>query len=224
MYAQKIMNNYDKVLDLCKSDKDEVRVHFWEPFSIGNYAYASNGSILCRIPLELCSLDLEAPTDESFANSVVEIKIESEQYNSIDKSIFLEKMKNWPTIESNGTKTCDACNGECQVDYTFRHGRQCFEIESECPVCKGEGEVEDENAPKGLRPDESLYVKISDIYHFEHRTLSILHKTIELFPESDINYYLDNAPIWAQRFKIDKIQFVVMPVYDTSKMEKYFEI
>lgn len=218
------MNNYDKALKLCTSDKDEIRVQFWEPFKIGNYAYATNGFLLCRVPIELCNVKIAPPEQQKFADSVFKMTIESDEYKSLPKTIFLEKMSNWPQKEYNGSKTCDACDGDCEVTYTFRYGRQCFEIESGCPVCEGEGEVEDETAPKGLSPDKSFYVKIGDIHHFEHRTLSILHKIIELFPESEIEYNLDNAPILAQRFKIDKIHFVVMPGYDTSKMEKYFEL
>ncbi len=215
------MNNYDKVLDICKSDEDEIRVNFWTPFRINNFAYATNGFIICRIPLDLCETDIALPSDDKFRDSVSELHFEGKIYQLLDKA-FVDKVLDWPMVEKNGLKTCTACDGDGEVVYTFRHGRKTFEHLTDCPVCDGEGEEEDETLPKGFFPDDSLFVKLG-CHRFGYITLSILAEVVKLFPNSDIMTSLNIELYTTQIFKIDKIDFLVMPVYETEKMTKYFD-
>lgn len=203
------MNNYDKVLEICKSsDSEDGFLNF--PFSIGEYVYASNGSIICQIPKHLVSIKVEEIKDNKIISSVLKYEYSKPTQLIVDKAKLIELAVNWEFVMCYEEIECEACEGEGTVEAQFHWKRKSFTIEGDCPVCKGEGFLEDKTKPQYKQYDMISLVAINKVY-FGEKTIIPLFECLALFPEE--NLFIENSGEihGINIFKLGDISFGIMP-------------
>jgi len=219
------MNNYDKVLDLCKSN-DELRPFMTEPFLIGDLVYSTNGYVLCRIDKSKVERQYQDCQHSS------PLSIESMFYQKLfnDGKVefgiitpeIIEQIKSVAPMvdeyEDKGEdKDCEACDGSGQVDYEFDYEGRTYYHEDDCPLCDGDGLREKKTQiPTGKKTiSKEGLVKIGESY-FRMEMINILFAISELM-QSDIK--INTLPKGTERcqFGIKDIDVIVMPIFHTDQ-------
>ena len=93
------MNKYDTILNLFKADSECPYTEYLDAFSIGNFAYSTNGNVLCRIPIDLCEQGISPIKDGLFLEKVLGISFDDGSLVKIDKSKILSFCSCWPIEE-----------------------------------------------------------------------------------------------------------------------------
>lgn len=186
--------------------KDDSRRWMMEPFSVGNHTASTNGWSLLVVEKESGYPDMSDkikyvyPVELSFTDKLEISKVKE----------AIEKIPLLDCFDKIVSK-CDACYGSGNVDFEFEYKGRTYEVESECPVCDGEGQSEQvSKIPNGKKViDVSKYVRIG-VNRLNVQRLLDLVKVAELKGVDEVLYQLPvrNKPV---AFKIggDTILFLV---------------
>jgi hypothetical protein len=196
-----------EVLTLLCSD-DDLRKWMTEPFSVGNQTCATNGWSLLVVDKKSDYPDMSEKTKSVYP-------VELSFTNKLEISKVKEAIDKIPLIDCYDkiVSKCDACYGNGNVDFEFEYKNRTYEIESECPVCEGEGQTEQvSKTPNGKKEiDLSKYARLG-VNRLNVKRLFELIKVADLKGVNEVLYQLPvvNKPV---AFKIgeDTILFL-MPI------------
>ena len=118
------------------ADKHDIRDWMTEPFNANGKSMATNGYTLAITPI--CG---------EFENREDKIKGVYPLERNKEKSIKIQEIKDrlslFPTVDcfDETEQQCNACDGSGEVVFEFDYERERYELEGECPVCKGKGTI-----------------------------------------------------------------------------------
>lgn len=196
-----------KALKLICSN-DDLRKWMTEPFSVGNHTASTNGWSLLVIEKKSDYPDMSEKTKSVYP-------VELSFTNKLEIAKVKEAIRKIPLIDcyDKVISKCDACYGNGNVDFEFEHKGRTYEVESECPVCDGEGQTEQiSKTPNGKKEiDVSKYVRLG-VDRLNIERLFELIKVAELKGVDEVLYQLPvgNKPV-AFKIGCDTILFL-MPV------------
>lgn len=107
--------------------------------------------------------------------------------------------------ESEYYEECAACNGYGEVEYEFSYNGVNSTIESECPICEGEGGKEIKEIP------DSVYVKIGNA-KFSLKYVALLDKISKEFNAPIIPCCFDCNEHKVHHFKVGDLLVGIMPM------------
>jgi len=194
-----ILNNF--------CSKDELRPWMKHPFNAFERTLSTNGWVLISVPK---ISEYEDKTE--LIKNVFPVIHNIEKHYEVEK---LEKaLAKCPTeddFDSVITK-CDACNGDGVVDFEFTFKGKTYDIEDDCPVCDGEGEIETfSNIPNGKkRYDETKLIKVNECGLSAWRISDIIFVAKKL-KQKTITLIHNTSPLSSCLFRIGDVEMLVMP-------------
>jgi hypothetical protein len=164
---------------------------------------------LCAIP----DFEIDCPVLEDKLKTVYPI-----EYNQT-KFIYLSQLKEAfskaPLLDDyDETEVeCSACYGEGEVEYEFSHGRKDYTIESECPVCEGQGVI----IGKSDKPNGKKIIDYTKLITIGNSTFNIerlqdVVKVAELLGVKNISLVFQGKPSQGNLFKVGDAEILIMPV------------
>jgi hypothetical protein len=219
------MNNYDKILFSCKGNNEGNR--FAELVTDGNFIIATNGKVLCKIPVKLTQItDKANPLNFESWDSVT--KLEPNISKKISIYEVLDILEKCPKIEGKVSKhvQCKDCDGEGFVDYSYKSlSGLCFLEELFCPICKEKGYLIEETTTQETIIDEKALIKIGINFFYMGLFSKILEASVLLAEPLELVYQRKQA-FYASKFKVGKIEFLIMPVYHEMEIQRgaFYEI
>jgi hypothetical protein len=205
------MTHKELLLSVC--DSEDFYEFTKAPFKAGSRNVATDRKIIISVPAY----------DDSLPDFSERIKMfyPFERNCNIIYSVaeIKKSLAEIPQVEAMEKKIteCDACSGTGRVTYEFEHGRNTYDLESDCPVCEGEGEIETEVPfPGKTMPDPEYYVKIN-----KHKFAQFyVQKLVEIAEnEGTENINLVFAPLrqHGHGFIIGSVEVLLMPVNSAEK-------
>jgi hypothetical protein len=190
--------DYDGLLRLFCCD-DYKRPHFYQPNTVGNNTYASDGHHLVIIPNEL--LRLQYPAHEK----VPDYQLVIDQIKPCEPVVYKDTdlfriMEVHPMV--NGVEDCEDCDGD----------GKCPHCGHECNTCDGSGHVENERLPKVY--SEKATIQIGEHKFTPHR-LSIVDKTVAKLMVDTFELIGVNKS--AALFKVGPIQILLSQGWDDDE-------
>lgn len=145
--------------------------------------------------------------------------------HNMDKAIHLtelrERLNAWPQVDcfDEVTVKCGACNGDGNVEYEFSYQGRDFEMESECPICDGEGSASTKSkTPNGQKePDEDKVFRIGNsAFHYDLvKSLLFVAETLQ----SDIRVLSQTDYRRPTLFAIGEVEVLLMPIYNYDRLD-----
>lgn len=203
---------YDDILKMFISD-EMYRPNLLDPFFIGELAIATNAHIMIFFNKKLCS-KLKAYSGKNDVLAV--IPKERNENLSISLETINYAIAKLPLIDEmqEEKKECEACDGDGVVAYRFEYGFGDYEIEEECPICKGEGEIKESISTGKKIIDHKMDLKIKGSA-FRVEYLEKIVKVAELLKEDKITLTYMSEPCEASIFKIgDDVEILLAPVME----------
>lgn len=166
------MNVYDEILRSCTCS-NEYHPEYRYPFSQGDYAVATNGTVIVFIKSG------KAEEGYNYSEKPDSIRFLEKEVNcnvSITREQLLSLYNRYPTTT---TVDCEACDGKGTVDFTFEFDNKEYTVEDSCPICAGCGTVE---LPFRRRIKDKRYItRIGDLYF----SLKSIEKLIHILSKID---------------------------------------
>lgn len=207
-------NDIEVLLQTFVSD-DEMRPKFQSPWRDGDYILASDTHIMIRVDGSMT--DKQYPVDHC-KMPFYWVQQEPKEYITLDA--FNDALAAAPLedeVEKHGNNVkCQECQGSGEVYWEYEHWEKLFD----CPVCDGEGYIEQERwIPTGRKIVSSMaYIQVKDKY-FRADYIDLIRATMQTIRVNQIGVIVlnDNDPAF---FKLnDKIEIVLMPCL--PQMESY---
>ena len=145
------------------------------------------------------------------------------EYNmnfKIPLSEIKEKVKNFPMVDcfDESEVKCDACDGEGEVSYEFRHRGRFYSAEQECPVCDGQEVIDSgSNVPNGKKEyDTDMVFKIGECTFSisEIEELVFIAETLQAEYLTIVKQTGRHKPTW---FVIKSVEVLLMPMLTTDE-------
>jgi hypothetical protein len=194
-----ILNNF--------CSQDELRPWMKHPFNAFGKTLATNGWVLIATPKISEYLD----NTDKIKNVYPVVHNMQKIYDVATLETALAKFPTEDEFDSVISK-CNACNGDGVVDFEFSYNGKTYEIEEDCPVCDGEGEIETfSDVPNGKkRYDETKLIKINECGLSAWRVADIVFVANKL-KQKTIKLINNTSPLSSCLFKIGDIEMLVMP-------------
>lgn len=224
------MNNKLEILNICVSDND-FRGWMQSPFLVKeqNKVFATNGHILVSLNssyfqgidfvenyADKISAVYPMQHNISFNISIADLKDKIAKYVPlIDEVKKVEK-----------ANKCKDCQGTGVVNFEFEDSKfNTYTIESECPVCEGEGkildEIEEKTGSKIYLPKG--YIQLG-VCLFDINTVHKIIKISELMSVDSIQLVNQTEYNKANLFLISDVEFIAMPCMESPDYTLFFEI
>jgi hypothetical protein len=117
---------------------DPTRVNISVPWSKGDFTYATDGSILIRVPRKEFEPEIDGAPN---VDGMFDAPVPAEMFSLADIELpALEATeKTCPDCNGAGTEDCECpeCDGRGMVDFSNRHS----DYEVDCKTCDGEGKI-----------------------------------------------------------------------------------
>lgn len=223
------MNPYREILDLFVS-KDELRPEMCKPFRQEDWAIATDGHSLVKIPFSLLGEKSDVNFNDKAPNalSVIPEPNRSDFFDALDLfgSIY-EAKKEFAKIYKVEEIECPDCKGTGMATFQLvGSDHETYFIDSECPVCEEMGCYEQvTHIPTGKIMKEEVYavVEIEGVY-FNANLIARIDSVAEILNERKVKrIYCDKTPESgvrkAQLFRIGEVEMLFMPLAQTAKSE-----
>lgn len=202
--------SFDKVFQFCVQQ-------------ITNYVMATNSYVVVRregfldspaqVPIKTESAD--------YINKCFEAeKLDSIYFETDELKAMLERLKTEPVYEK-AMSECKACDGDKEVEYKFKYKIKTHDIEGECPVCEGNGELYQETEEvKNMQIPYTTIVRIfNDKYLAPNLILQLLQAPTDAehvtFWNTAGNHVVGN---------IGEYGFFIMERYGVDEDAEYIDI
>lgn len=195
---------YQSILNRIVST-DTSREWITKPFNALGKTMATNSYTIVVVPL--CG---------DYVNYEERIKNIYPLPKNMDSVILLQDLKDklalLPLVDcyDEVEGKCSACKGEGEVEYTFKHNCQTYDLDYECPVCEGEGtEMIKSSTPNGKKEiDANCFVKIGECIFNTDRISELLFIADAL--KSDIKVITQTQPHKPTVFLISDVEVMLM--------------
>ncbi len=196
---------YEQIHELV-IDKKAEREWMQKPFNVLDETVSTDGSILTATP--------RIGDYPDFTEKVAAVyPIVPETNKTINVAELREKMKSFPMVDVLDEEyvDCDACRGDGGVEVEFYHNGKTFDIEVECPVCGGYGNIrKGSGEPTGEKIfDYSMCMKIDNVC-FKGRYMDKLIKIADILSSDTIIINRDNYK-HGFLFSIKNVNVLLMP-------------
>lgn len=208
------------VLDLFVSD-DETRIELTNPFSVNGFVIATDARSMVWFEKNLYpNLAYSEAEDLSVYLKYIQEDVDFTKTLSIDElDLAISKIELIEEIIEIGTTSkCKECEGGGEVKYEYKNYSQKLG----CPVCMGDGEIEDiRNEKTGkMIHNEDQYIKINDIT-FSIRQLLRLQKVANILGVSHLKYSKAKNRTNPTTFLAEFVKILVMPV---ANIDNYLDV
>jgi predicted nucleic acid binding AN1-type Zn finger protein len=144
---------------------------FETPLTANGYTYATEEHVLIAAKNEDVRIQAKEGK-ESHASIILETNCNE------PANIDWSKLDSIPLVDEVIDERCDECNGCGQVDYEYFASKtqRTYEIEDDCPICKGYGSLEKRTGKKvsklfnikynGLFFNSKYFLKLKDLEEF----------------------------------------------------------
>lgn len=196
-----------EVLNLFKAQ----RYRFDEYYKVNDYVYTTDGYTGCRVNAKFVEdLELESNKTPSFED--IFILPEKSSRIDIDKDLLLS-LKTVPILKDEIIE-CNECDGEGEVYWNY----ESYDKLDDCPVCRGNGEVKNEDAkPTGGFDYGEAKVSVKG-KAFNARLIERLLKVKDIVG-GNIKHYKTDKKNKADLFKIGYFTIIIMPISHYEKDE-----
>lgn len=144
---------------------------FYEkPFNFNNQSCITNGYVFFLSYDNLGYQELNEKEKAAVKNILEWDELVASK--SIHSDKIFDLFKDAKAIPITATETCKACDGDGVVEYEF-YFKKRYDIEEECPVCKGTGEF-DTKKPIGTYEYPEQLVKAFNKYYMLDRFYKIM--------------------------------------------------
>lgn len=186
---------------------DDMREWMSTPFNVGNRTLSTNGYSLISTPLQ-----------DGFEDKSERTKTAYPMEHKINKIILVDeikqKLKDFPLVDcfDEIKTTCDACSGDVEVEFEFYHDSKTYKIESECPVCEGEGmSLKQSETPNGKKElDYNKFFKIGSCIFNVSRVEELLF-VAETMQSDSITIVNQTDPHKTSLFTVKDVEILLMP-------------
>ena len=131
----KAMITREQLATFCYKD-DEMRPELQQPFTVGDFTYATDGRILIRVPRldgveKGCHDKWTACPSKYFSETLI-----GPVWLPVPELPAREPDR--PCTKCDGKPVCAACRGDGSVEYEFWHGPTKHTLYGTCPLCDGD--------------------------------------------------------------------------------------
>jgi len=142
------------VLEMFCDTDNEMRPMLNKPFSHKNMVYGTDAYFLAVINKD--NVDKTYPEDSGMGEKCLKILPSININFTINVSNLRSKIESVPKVDGfdiiREDIECDACDGECEVEFEFEHNLQTYTTTADCPICDGEGLIyKSINKPNGTK-------------------------------------------------------------------------
>lgn len=120
---------------------DNVREHYLTPWSRGEYSYATDGRMMMRA--QRLNEFQDRATNDGASTTADSLAMAPTGPTWYDVPADLPPAPGpCPRCHGAGDVKCEACRGDGEVDWEFRHDGRVYDMKASCPICDGDGRVE----------------------------------------------------------------------------------
>ena len=187
------------------------REWMFEPFTVKGHTGATDGSIILLMEGEY--RDYTALSEE-YSERVFQV-IPPENLNfPIPVADLVGALSRTPEIEevTYQDQECDACDGDGEVEWEFDHKHRSYNMEYECPVCKGSGNSPDqkETTTGLLIMDPEAVIQIKECRLLVGYIEKLL-KVAEFHLADEVVLVSQTGPSSPSLFKVATTRVLIMP-------------
>lgn len=166
----------EKLLERFKAEND-IREWLNKPFNCCERTIATNAYSLIAVPL----IEGYGEAPEKSANYIKDMLSNANEGESATfKTQALKDVVDvWRMEDIAKTADCEACDGDGVVTYEFYYDHKTYDLDEDCPVCEGEGYIEDSSVIEGQKPKDGT-VKLHKCNFKIQRIMDLLYVLTEL--------------------------------------------
>lgn len=209
--------NYTELLALFVND-DEMREWQNVPFKIGDKVISTDSFAMAIIDSKLAP-GVKDLIDYEPDNVLKVIPASGPSIGKIKIEDIRSLIKKCPKVPV--TNTCEACEGEGEVEYSFEWEDKYFEKYCDCPICEGEGDIE--VLPKKKEVDSSKKIKIG-ISHFTSKMIFRLGMACKITETEVIDIVYQTEVKSPTIFRLNNAELLMMPVSECEPEDFLGEI
>lgn len=194
--------------------QNEFRPWMNHPFNAFGKTFATNGMVMIATPQISEYLD--------YADKIKNVyPIVHNMEKTYDVAALEAALAKCPTedVFDSVIRKCNACNGDGVVDFEFTYNGKTYEIEEDCPVCDGEGEIETfSDIPNGEKRYKNKFIKINECGLSACRVADIVFVANKL-KQANITLIYNLNQLSPCLFKIGDVEMLVMPNMISTKAD-----
>jgi len=208
------MNKHQQILErFCGTD--EMRAWMMTPNKVGDKVVATDSVFMAIIPAIHDPERKEA--DEKTKTMLIRfLNTKKEISHTIPLENIQQALAKCQKKKVPATKICQCCKGDGYVEYDFEYDSKTYEKELECPICNGDGEVNDPTKPSTLEYSDGQYLKIKESYFFP-KVVEALEFTTRTLGEKECVLIFQESRESKSVFLVGDVEILLMPALYTNE-------